>query len=32
MKQPEVVTNDMLYGLPEPVQRYMRWTGVVGKP
>ena len=32
MKQPEVVTNDMLDGLPEPVQRYMRWTGVVGKP
>lgn len=27
-----VVTEDMLEPLPEPVQRYMRWTGVVGKP
>lgn len=28
----EVVTEDMLDALPEPVQRYMHWTGVVGKP
>ena len=32
MKQPDVVTAELLDGLPEPVQRYMRWTGVVGKP
>ena len=25
-----VVTEDMLGGLPEPVQRYMRYTGIVG--
>ncbi len=27
-----VVTENRLSHLPEPVQRYMRWTGVVGKP
>jgi hypothetical protein len=27
-----MITSDMLDHLPEPVQRYMRWTGVVGKP
>ncbi|HET7246417.1 MAG TPA: DUF6544 family protein [Streptosporangiaceae bacterium] len=27
-----VVTEDMLGGLPEPVQRYLRYTGIVGKP
>jgi len=27
-----VVTNQLLGGLPEPVQRYLRYTGVVGKP
>jgi hypothetical protein len=27
-----VVTEDMLSGLPEPVQRYLRYTGIVGKP
>lgn len=27
-----VVTLGMINRLPEPVQRYMRWTGVVGKP
>ncbi|MBP6788848.1 MAG: hypothetical protein KA170_14750 [Candidatus Promineofilum sp.] len=32
MKQPDVVTAELLDGLPEPVQRYMRWTGVVGQP
>ena len=26
------VTEDMLGGLPEPVQRYLRYTGTVGKP
>jgi hypothetical protein len=26
-----VVTEDMLAHLPEPVRRYMRWTGVIGK-
>jgi hypothetical protein len=28
----QVVTEEMLGGLPEPVQRYLRYTGVVGKP
>jgi hypothetical protein len=27
-----VVTEDMLGGLPEPVQRYLRYTGIIGKP
>jgi hypothetical protein len=27
-----VVTEEMLAGLPEPVRRYLRYTGVVGKP
>lgn len=27
-----MITEDTLAPLPEPVQRYMRWTGVVGKP
>lgn len=27
-----LVNDAMLDPLPEPVQRYMRWTGVVGKP
>lgn len=27
-----IVTKDRLQGLPEPVQRYMDFTGVVGKP
>jgi Family of unknown function (DUF6544) len=26
------VTADMLRGLPEPVRRYMEYTGVIGKP
>jgi hypothetical protein len=26
------VTEDMLQHLPAPAQRYLRWTGVVGKP
>jgi Family of unknown function (DUF6544) len=26
------VTEAMLDGLPEPVQRYLRYTGVIGKP
>ena len=26
------VTQEMLNGLPEPVQRYLDYTGVVGKP
>ena len=29
---PDVVTEQMLAGLPEPVRRYLRYTGVVGKP
>jgi hypothetical protein len=28
---PEVVTEDDLVGLPEPVQRWLRYSGVVGK-
>lgn len=27
-----VVTQEMLADLPEPVQRYLRYTGIVGKP
>jgi Family of unknown function (DUF6544) len=27
-----VVTEDMLGGLPEPVRRYLQYTGIVGKP
>ncbi len=27
-----VVTADMLKGLPEPVQRYLTYSGVIGKP
>ena len=27
-----LITAEMLGHLPEPVQRYMRWTGVVGQP
>ncbi len=30
--QERVVTDAMLAGLPEPVQRYMAYTGVVGQP
>jgi hypothetical protein len=29
---PGVVTAEMLQGLPAPVQRYLTYTGVVGKP
>jgi hypothetical protein len=32
MNNERLVTTDMLRGLPEPVQRYMAYTGVVGKP
>ncbi len=32
MSDERLVTADMLQGLPEPVQRYMAYTGVVGKP
>lgn len=28
----KLVSEEMLVGLPEPVQRYLRYTGVVGKP
>jgi hypothetical protein len=28
----KLVSEEMLFGLPEPVQRYLRLTGVVGKP
>ena len=27
-----VVTEEMLADLPEPVRRYLRYTGVVGRP
>jgi len=30
--QQRLVTQDMLARLPEPVQRYLEYTGVVGKP
>jgi hypothetical protein len=29
---PPLVTEEMLAGLPEPAQRYLRYTGVVGRP
>lgn len=29
---PDVVAEEMLVGLPEPVRRYLRYTGVVDKP
>jgi hypothetical protein len=32
MSNDRLVTADMLQNLPEPVQRYMNYTGVVGKP
>lgn len=32
MTQHDIVTAAMLDHLPEPVQRYMAWTGVVGRP
>lgn len=31
-KDPAIVTSDMLEGLPDPVQRYLTYTGVVGYP
>ena len=30
--QDRIVNEAMLSHLPEPVQRYMRWTGVIGRP
>lgn len=30
--KPVTITDEMIHGLPEPVQRYMRYTGVIGKP
>ncbi len=30
--QPRVITEDDLVPLPDPVQRYLRYAGVVGKP
>ena len=30
--QPRLVTSDMLTALPEPAQRYLNYTGVVGQP
>ena len=32
MRNDRLVTAEMLRNLPEPVQRYMTYTGVVGKP
>jgi hypothetical protein len=32
MKNDRLVTADMLQRLPEPVRRYLNYTGVVGKP
>ena len=29
---PSLVTEEMLAGLPEPAQRYLRYAGVVGRP
>jgi len=30
--KPAAITEEMLQELPEPVQRYMKYTGVIGKP
>ncbi len=30
--RPPLVTEEMLAGLPEPAQRYLRYAGVVGRP
>jgi len=30
--QPTVITEAMVAGLPEPVARYLRYTGVIGRP
>ena len=30
--KPVTVTEERLYGLPEPVKRYMKYTGVIDKP
>jgi len=30
--KPETITEEMIQKLPEPVQRYMRYTGVIGRP
>lgn len=30
--KPVTITEEMIHELPEPVQRYMRYTGVIGKP
>jgi hypothetical protein len=32
MNKDRLVTADMLQNLPEPVQRYLTYTGVIGKP
>ena len=32
MSDGRLVTADMLQDLPQPVQRYMAYTGVVGRP
>lgn len=32
MTQDILVSRDMLANLPEPVQRYMNWSGVIGQP
>lgn len=29
---PTLITEDLLAELPAPVQRYMRWTGLIGRP
>jgi hypothetical protein len=31
-KNAQIVTEETLIHLPEPVQRYMRWSGVIGQP
>ena len=30
--KPETITEKMIRELPEPVQRYMHYTGVIGRP
>src|SRR5262245_5743412 len=32
LQSPELITDADLAHLPAPVQRYLRWTGVVGHP
>jgi hypothetical protein len=32
MNSSAIITSEMLAGLPEPVRRYLEFSGVLGKP